>query len=233
MSRRGFSGQGFFVTGTDTSVGKTCIAAALLHGFAASGLSCVGMKPVAAGCDWRDGVAYWGDVEQLIAASSVQADPAWVNPYRFEPPIAPHLAAAQAGVTIQLDKIVAACRALQAQADVVVVEGAGGWLVPLNAQHSMADLASRLGLPVILVVGMRLGCINHALLTAAAIQQSGVPLAGWVANQIMPDMPAFDANLAAIQTHIAAPLLGVQPWFATPDQNNAVLHLNLDAVLNR
>ena len=199
MSGRGFSGQGFFVTGTDTSVGKTCIAAALLHGFAASGLSCVGMKPVAAGCDWRDGVAYWGDVEQLIAASSVQADPAWVNPYRFEPPIAPHIAAAQAGVTIRLDKIVAACRALQAQADVVVVEGAGGWLVPLNAQHSIADLASQLGLPVILVVGMRLGCINHALLTARAIEDCGLKCAGWVANVIDAEMSALPENIEALQ----------------------------------
>ena len=225
------SGTGYFVTGTDTGVGKTCIAAALLHGCAARGLRTVGMKPVAAGCDWRNGVAYWDDVEQLVAASSVQAESAWVNPYRFEPPIAPHLAATQAGVTIQLDVIVAAYRALQAQADVVVVEGAGGWLVPLNPQHSMADLASQLGLPVILVVGMRLGCINHALLTVAAIAQSGVPLAGWIANQTLPAMPAFNGNLASLRARIAAPLLGVVPWLAVPDQKRIAIHLDLDAIL--
>ncbi len=226
------NGRGYFVTGTDTGVGKTRIAAALLHGFAATGLSTVGMKPVAAGCGWRDGVAYWDDVEQLIAASSVQADPAWVNPYCFEASIAPHLAAAQAGVAIQLDKIVAACRALQAQTDVVVVEGAGGWLVPLNARHTMADLASQLGLPVILVVGMRLGCINHALLTAAAIAQSGVPLAGWIANQTAPAMPAFDGNLATLRARIAAPLLGVVPWLAELNQNKVAIYLDIDAVLS-
>lgn len=223
------SGRGFFVTGTDTGVGKTRIAAALLHGCAVRGLRTVGMKPVAAGCDWRDGVAYWDDVEQLVAASSVRADLARVNPYHFEAPIAPHLAAAQAGVTMQLDVIVAACRALQAQAEVVVVEGAGGWLVPLNAQHSMADLAVQLGLPVILVVGMRLGCINHALLTVAAIAQSGVPLAGWIANRTLPDMLAFDDNLAALRARIAAPLLGVVPWQPVPDMGSMAACLDLEA----
>jgi dethiobiotin synthetase len=226
------NGRGFFVTGTDTGVGKTRIAAALLHGFSLAGLSTAGMKPVAAGCDWRDGAAYWEDVEQLVDASSVRADLALVNPYRFEAPIAPHLAAAQAGVSIQMDVIVAACGALQAQAEVVVVEGAGGWLVPLSAQHSMADLAIQLGLPVILVVGMRLGCISHALLTMAAIAQSGVPVAGWIANQTAPDMLAIDGNLAALRARIAAPLLGVAPWQPAPDLSGLAACLDLDAALS-
>lgn len=217
--------RGYFVTGTDTGVGKTLVAAALLHAFAARGLRTVGMKPVAAGCEWRDGVAYWDDVEQLRVAANVDAAQALVNPYRFEPAIAPHIAAAQSGVTIQLDIIARACDALQAQADVVIVEGAGGFRVPLNDHQDMADLARRLSLPVILVVGMRLGCINHALLSAEAIRHAGLPLAGWVANRIDPAMAQFDANLATLQQRLNAPLLGVVPWLDKLDFSALPTHL--------
>lgn len=208
--------RGYFVTGTDTGVGKTLVAAALLHAFAARGLRTVGMKPVAAGCEWRDGVAFWDDVEQLRAAANVDAAQALVNPYRFEPAIAPHIAAAQSGMAIQIEVIARAFNALQAQADVVIVEGAGGFRVPLNDHQDMADLVRRLSLPVILVVGMRLGCINHALLSAASIYDAGLPLAGWVANRIDPAMEQFDANLAALQQRLDAPLLGMVPWLEYP-----------------
>lgn len=204
--------RGYFVTGTDTGVGKTLVSAALLRYFVQRGFRAVGMKPVAAGCEWRDGVAYWDDVEQLRAAGNVDAAQVLVNPYRFEPAIAPHVAAAQAGVTIQLDVIATACIALQGQSDIVIVEGAGGFRVPLNDHQDMADLASQLSLPVILVVGMRLGCINHALLSAEAIHHSGLPLAGWVANRIDPALEQFDAILETLQQRLNTPLLGVVPW---------------------
>lgn len=223
--------RGYFVTGTDTGVGKTLVAAGLLHAFAVRGLRAVGMKPVAAGCEWRDGVAYWDDAEQLRSAANVDAARALVNPYRFEAAIAPHIAAAQAGVTIRLDVIAEACEALQAQADVVIVEGAGGFRVPLNDHQDMADLARKLSLPVILVVGMRLGCINHALLSAEAIRQAGLPLAGWVANRIDPAMAHFDASRATLEQRLKAPLLGVVPWLAKADFSASSTHLMFEKLL--
>lgn len=225
------SSRAYFISGTDTGVGKTLVSAALLHAFGARGLRTVGMKPVAAGCEWRDGVAYWDDVEQLRAAANVDAESALVNPYRFEAPIAPHIAAAQSGVSIRLEKMTTAFAALRAQADVVIVEGAGGFLMPLNDHQGIADLVDELSLPVILVVGMRLGCINHSLLSALAIQQAGLHLAGWVANRVAPAMVQFDATLEALQQRLDAPLLGVIPWFEKPDFYAASTHLVLDGLL--
>jgi len=209
--------RGYFVTGTDTGVGKTLVSAALLRYFVQRGLRAVGMKPVAAGCEWRDGAAYWDDVEQLRIAGNVDAAQALVNPYRFEPGIAPHIAAAQAGATIQLDVIAKAYAALKRQSDVVIVEGAGGFRVPLNDREDMADLARKLSLPVILVVGMRLGCINHAVLSVEAIRHAGLPLAGWIANRIDPAMGQFDATLTALRQRLNTPLLGVVPWLVKGD----------------
>lgn len=225
------TGGGYFVTGTDTGVGKTRISAALLHAFAARGLRAVGMKPVAAGCEWANGVAYWEDVEQLRAAASVEAAREHINPYRFDPPVAPHIAAAEQGVAIRLDTIAHAFAALQAQADVVVVEGAGGFRVPLNDHEDMADMARTLALPVILVVGMRLGCINHALLTTESIRHAGLPLAGWVANRIDPGMAAFDANLTALEVRLDAPLLGVVPWLAEAAAATVAGSLDVDKLV--
>ena len=174
--------RGYFVTGTDTGVGKTLVSAALLRYFVQRGFRAVGMKPVAAGCEWRDGVAYWDDVEQLRAAGNVDAAQVLVNPYRFEPAIAPHIAATLAGVTIQLDVIATAYVALEAQSDIVIVEGAGGFRVPLNDHQDMADLASQLSLPVILVVGMRLGCINPCAIECRSHSSFRVA-AGWMGGQ--------------------------------------------------
>lgn len=203
--------RGFFVTGTDTGVGKTWASVALLRQFARQGLRAAGMKPVAAGCELRGGHLINEDVAALRAAANVDAPLDLVNPYAFAPAIAPHIAARQAGVNIDLAHIGARFDALAALADVVVVEGAGGLLVPLNETETMAELAMRLRVPLILVVGMRLGCINHALLTVEAIQRRGLALAGWVANRIDPRMASFDANLSSLLQRIPAPLLAVIP----------------------
>ena len=197
----------FFVTGTDTDVGKTLIASALLHVLAARGLRVVGMKPVAAGSV----AGVWHDVVELEHASNVAAPLDARNPYRFHPPIAPHLAVAQTGEIISLPAIDDAYRHLSSLAEVVIVEGAGGFYVPLNYTESLADVAQQLNLPVILVVGMRLGCINHALLTVAAIQARGLALAGWVANCMTADMVLLQENIQALEQRIAAPLLGIIP----------------------
>ena len=206
------AGRGYFVTGTDTGVGKTRIATALLRAFATKGLRAVGMKPVAAGCKRADGALVNVDVTVLTAASTVAAPVDLINPYRFEPAIAPHLAAELAGETISLQRIRDAYVALAARADRVVVEGAGGFLVPLNEREDFGDLARLLELPVLLVVGMRLGCLNHALLTAEAVQRRGLQLAGWVANRLDATMPAVEQNVQTLCKRLDAPLLGIVPF---------------------
>jgi dethiobiotin synthetase len=214
----------YFVTGTDTSVGKTLISCALLHGFAAQGRRVVGMKPVAAGCNDE---GQNDDVVQLRAAGNVQLGYAQINPYCLVPAVAPHLAAQVAGVSIGFALISKAFAELSAQADVVIVEGAGGLLVPLNGAQDSADLMRELGLPVILVVGIRLGCLNHALLTVEAIAARGLMLAGWVANVLDADMAMLDENVAALRERIGAPLLGVVPYQPRPDGRMAARCLDL------
>ena len=208
---------GYFVTGTDTGVGKTLVACALLRALAGAGHRTIGMKPVAAGAvRMHDGLLN-DDVAQLRAASTVDADLALVNPYCFEPAIAPHIAARQAGVAIDLARVAAAYRKLAAQADVVIVEGAGGLCVPLNAAEDTLDLAAQLNLPLILVVGIRLGCLNHAILSVRAIDARGLTLAGWIANRIDADMPAARENIATLEERLGAPLMAEFPFDAAPD----------------
>jgi dethiobiotin synthetase len=197
--------RGIFVTGTDTGIGKTVVAAALLRALAAAGCRAVGMKPVATGL--APGEAVHEDARALVAAGNVAAAPADVNPYSFVPPIAPELAARTAGATIDLDCIAAAYARLAAASDAIVVEGAGGVLVPLGRAIDMLDIPARLGLPVLLVVGIRLGCLNHALLSALAISARGLVLAGWVANRIDMDMREGDSNVAALVDRLPAPLV--------------------------
>lgn len=205
--------QSYFVTGTDTSVGKTYISNALIKHFVAQGYKTIGMKPIASGCE-RDAQGEFmnEDVAALVQASNIVAPIDLVNPYRFIPAIAPHIAAEQVEVTIDIDVISKAYQQLNKLADIVIVEGAGGFLVPINRSQTLADLAIVLDIPVILVVGMRLGCINHALLTVEAIQAKGLHLAGWIANQVDPDMAMFDENLESLQQRIAAPCLSVVRW---------------------
>jgi dethiobiotin synthetase len=211
--------QAYFVVGTDTGVGKTLIASALIKHFVNLDLKTVGMKPVASGCDEVDGLYINDDVTALMQAGNVTAPLALVNPYRFIPAIAPHIAAKQAGITMDLDGIFAAYQQLRAIADVVIVEGAGGFLVPLNPNQTLVDLAKKLNVPIILVVGMRLGCINHALLTVEAIRARGLLLEGWVANQVDPEMAMFEENLETLHQRIDAPCLSIVRYQQTPDFN--------------
>ena len=198
----------YFLTGTDTEIGKTFVTCALLLRAGQLGLTAAGIKPVAAG---TDAAGRNEDVECIRAASDVKLAEDVINPYCFAPAIAPHLAAAEAGVRIDFARIAAACASAQQRADLVIVEGVGGFCVPLGGDRDSADLAVALALPVILVVGLRLGCINHALLTAEAIAARGLTLAGWVANRIDPDMARADDNIDTLSEHLGAPLLGSVP----------------------
>lgn len=219
--------RGCFVTGTDTEIGKTLITCALLHACRRHGLTAVGMKPVAAGSMLREGRLVNDDVEAIVAASSIQADRTLMNPYSFSQPVAPHIAAAAENVSIDPARILDCYRQLAAQADIVIVEGVGGFRVPLGDGFDTADLARRLGLPVMLVVGLRLGCINHALLAAEAIRARGLVLAGWVANQIDPAMRHVDENIAALEGRLDAPRLGYVEHLSPPDPETAASRLTL------
>jgi dethiobiotin synthetase len=224
--------HGIFVTGTDTGVGKTRVATALLRAFARRGLRAVGMKPVAAGCERIDGALVSEDVVALAAASNVNLPVDLINPYRFQPAIAPHLAAELAGETISLQRIRDAYVALAARADRVVVEGAGGFLVPLNEREDFGDLARLLELPVLLVVGMRLGCLNHALLTAEAVRRRGLQFAGWVANRLDATTPAVEQNVQTLCKRLDAPLLGIVPFAVRTTEAEASC-LDLQVLENR
>lgn len=219
--------RGYFVTGTDTGVGKTLVSAALLHLLAARQKKVIGMKPVASGCRKTSEGLRNDDAEMLMAASTVKADYKDVNPYAFEPAIAPHLAAKEASVKIELQIILDHFERLQQSADAVVVEGVGGWMVPLGRIITGEHLAKTLGLPVILVVGVRLGCLNHALVTARAIEAAGLRLSGWVANLVDPAMERVNDNLHTLEKRLAAPFLGTVPWQQTPDYRHAAIHLSL------
>jgi dethiobiotin synthetase len=199
--------KGYFVTGTDTGVGKTVVACALLHAFVSQGLRAAGMKPVAAGLERIAGEPRHPDVEALLAAGNVAVPRELVNPYCFAPPIAPHIGAAQAGIAIDLDRIRGCYDELAAQADVVIVEGVGGFRVPLGPGVDTGQLVARLALPIVLVVGLRLGCLNHALLTGEAIAARGLTLAGWIANHIDPGMEAVEQNVEGLQERLPAPLI--------------------------
>lgn len=203
---------GWFITGTDTGVGKTRIACLLLEALARAGRRAVGMKPVASGCRETAAGLRSEDAERLLAVSDVAVDYAEVNPYAFVPAMAPHLAAHESGMEIRSEVILESFQRLRQKAPWLVVEGVGGWMVPLGEHLTMADVARAMRLPVILVVGLRLGCLNHALLTASAIRREGVPLAGWIANQIDPAMTHVDQNIAALNERIEAPLLARFPY---------------------
>ncbi|MFO1322701.1 MAG: dethiobiotin synthase [Burkholderiales bacterium] len=207
--------RGIFVTGTDTGVGKTLVATALVRALAAAGVRVAGMKPVAAGI--APGADVNGDVAALAAADGLELPRADRNPYAFAPPIAPHLAAREAGVTIDIAAIAAAWQRIAAVAGAIVVEGAGGVLVPLGDDSDVLDVALRLRLPVLLVVGVRLGCLNHALLSAQAIRARGLALAAWVANRIDPAMARADDNVADLARRLRAPLIADLQWGSSPE----------------
>ncbi len=224
----------FFIAGTDTDVGKTVIAAGLLAAANAKGLSTVALKPVAAGCEHSADGLRNGDALLLQETMSLSLPYEQVNPVALEPAIAPHIAAEQASRRMQVSQLAGFCRGVFMQrADFSLVEGAGGWRVPLNPREALADLARELQLPVILVVGMKLGCINHALLTAEAIRADGLPLAGWVANQPAEAMPCLRENIDSLAARLRAPCLGEVPFLSSPEPAVVAAHLQIDLVTSQ
>lgn len=209
--------QGFFVTGTDTGVGKTLISTALIHALRDEGLRVSGMKPVASGCIDTDYGRRNEDADRLFQAANVSADYDLICPYRFMPPIAPHIAAQEEGIDINTEHILQCYQKLQSCSDAVVVEGVGGWQVPIKEDQFMSDLAVLIGLPVIIVVGARLGCINHALLTAANVLASGLAVAGWVYNQLDPDMQQLSEVKQSLQRYMPATMLAEILFQHDPD----------------
>lgn len=199
-----------FITGTDTEIGKTWVASALIRHLVEAGYRVAGMKPVASGCEMTDAGLRNDDALRLITESNVNLPYDVVNPYAYEPAIAPHIAAQEAGQAIEIEKIKQAAKSIEA--DYLVVEGVGGWCVPLGETSMLAELARATADEVIIVVGMRLGCINHALLTAAQVARDGMSIKGWIANHVDPDMDVQSENIATLRSLMPCPMLGVLPW---------------------
>jgi dethiobiotin synthetase len=216
-----------FITGTDTEIGKTLVSCAILHRLSAAGVRACGMKPVAAGAEMRDGELHNDDCDQLIACSNVHLPRNITTPYLLRDACAPHIAAAREGVAIEAVPIIAAFAEVVAASDAVVVEGVGGFRVPFSDDFDSAQMAEQLNLPVIMVVGLRLGCINHALLTIEAIVRRDLVLAGWVVNEIDPDMLFPEENIAALAARIPAPMLGRIPYLDNPTATEAAKFIDL------
>lgn len=220
----------YLVTGTDTEIGKTLVTSALLHALAAEGVRAAGMKPVAAGAELHDGAWHNDDVDRIAAAANVAVPTELMTPYLLREAAAPHIAARLENVAIDVTYIRSCFGRVASLADAVVVEGVGGFRVPLSTGIDTADLAELLALPVILVVGLRLGCLNHALLTAEAIAARGLTLAGWVANTVDPGMPQMGANIEALASRLPAPLLGYLPRLDQPTAALAAGHLDFSCL---
>lgn len=220
----------YFVTGTDTEIGKTLISSALLHALTLRGVRTAGMKPVAAGAELCDGVWHNDDADMLAAASSERLPQTVTTPYLLRQATAPHIAAAREGVAIEPAHILACYARIAAAADAVVVEGVGGFRVPLTERFDTADLAQQLALPVVLVVGLRLGCISHALLTAEAIAARGLQLAGWVANTVDAELPNAAQNVEALAARLPAPLLGCVPRLPLASAAAAAAHIDFSCL---
>jgi dethiobiotin synthetase len=217
----------FFIAGTDTHVGKTCVAAGLLKLAQQRGMSSLGLKPVAAGCEETEEGLRNDDALALMAASSVKLRYEQINPVALKSAVSPHIAAQREKRVLSADRLAGFCRSSFRLADFTLIEGAGGWRVPINPTETMANLAQILRLPVILVVAVRLGCLNHALLTLDAIRQDGLALAGWVANLVDPDMDAQQENIMTLMQKIPAPCLGVVPFLSSADADIIASHLTL------
>lgn len=216
-----------YVSGTDTGIGKTLASCALLHALRGHGLRAVGMKPVASGCARIDGEWRNEDALALQAAGAAGISYAEINPFALEHPLAPELAARDAGIEVSLPPILDAHARLSAHADALIVEGVGGWAAPLSATLMQADLVRALRVPVLLVVGLRLGCLNHALLSARAIAADGVHLAGWIASHVDPAMERVDDNLAMLRARMPAPCWGVLPHVPDADPAAMPRHLRI------
>lgn len=211
----------WFITGTDTEIGKTYVASALIRHLVGQGHRVAGMKPVASGCENTSDGLRNDDALSLMAAANVILPYEVVNPYAFEPAIAPHIAAREAGQSIDIEKISALAATIEA--DYLIIEGVGGWCVPLGESCLLAELVKATADEVIVVVGMRLGCINHALLTAAQVKRDGMPLKGWIANHVDPDMQVQSENLKTLQALMPGPLLGILPWNDSTRQNQELV----------
>lgn len=199
--------KGFFITGTDTEIGKTFVTCLLMQRLVSEGYKVAGLKPIASGCEQTDTGLQNSDALAISSSANVDLLDSTVNRYRFRLAIAPHIAAEQDGTRLSLDSVYQDLLTASELADFVFVEGVGGWNVPLGDNVSVADLASRLALPVIVVVGIRLGCINHALLTINSVRQTGIPIAGWIANRCEPQADAIDDNIKSIQQRVPEPML--------------------------
>ncbi len=221
--------KAYFITATDTDAGKTFVTAGLLEALSKSGFKTLGFKPVASGCVMTEHGLRNDDAVKIIKASHSEISYSQINPYAFEPAIAPHIAAQKIGLSIHLQSIADTILNSLNDIDYVLVEGVGGWMVPLNDQQTVADLAALLNFPVILVVNMRLGCINHALLTVDAIEQKGLKLAGWIANQAENSMQFLQENVASIESRITPPLLGIIPHGAK--QQDIAQYINIKQYL--
>jgi dethiobiotin synthetase len=224
--------KGYFITGTDTGVGKSWCSAGLMVKLQQQGQTVAGMKPVASGCEQTTAGLRNDDALLLQSHASIELPYETINPFAYEPSIAPHIAAQQAGRAIQIDIIRDDYLRIAGQVDHVIVEGVGGWLVPLNENETVADLAKALGLPVIMVVGLRLGCINHARLTAEVIRSSGCELVGWIANRLEAEMVEQGAVVATLEGQLEAPLLGVLPYQSQLDVSEIAAALSLPAIKN-
>lgn len=220
--------SGFFISGTDTGVGKTLVTLGLMNRCKQHGKRVLGMKPVASGCEVTAEGLRNSDALQIQQAGSQIIAYEKINPYAFAPPIAPHIAAQQSGRLIDISLILDHFAELESRSDLVIVEGVGGWEVPLGDDIGMPELAAKLGLPVILVVGIRLGCINHALLTVSAIRATALELAGWVANCVDPDVAVEGGILQSLQARIDAPLLGRIPWLEDCSADRPASYLDGD-----
>ncbi|MEH6607228.1 MAG: dethiobiotin synthase [Pseudomonadales bacterium] len=226
--------KGVFITGTDTDAGKTIVACGILQGIADAGYSTAAVKPVAAGCEQTPDGLRNDDALALMSAMTAQMPYAQVNPIALEAAMAPHIAAEKSGKRLDVSRLTGYCRGvLMGSHDYVVIEGAGGWRVPVNPVQTLADLAKELRLPVVLVVGLKLGCINHALLSAEAIAADGLVLAGWVANTVDPDMACLEENVDSLRRRLAAPCLGLVPRLAQADAKSVAAHLNIEALLRQ
>ena len=213
----------FFIAGTDTGVGKTRVTVALLRALVQAGVRAVGMKPVASGLELRQGAWINDDVHLLQQFSTPIPDIRRQNSYQFRDPVSPHIAAEREGIRVDLGVIKRDFEQLCRQCELVLVEGTGGWFAPIGEDITMADIAAHLRLPVILVVGLRLGCLNHALLSARAVAAAGLPLAGWIGNMIDPGMAAMPENLAYLDAHLPAPRLALLPHNADMSQDSVAM----------
>ena len=224
---------GFFVTGTDTEIGKTTVAAGLLRAARHKGYSTAAVKPVASDCQRTPNGLRNADALALQAECSLELGYTQINPFAFAPPIAPHLAAHEQGIQLTVEGLQTPVQQVLAQsAALTLIEGAGGWHVPLNAQECLSDLAKQLQLPVILIVGLRLGCINHALLTANAIQSDGLVLAGWVANQVAPELLRLQEVIQTLEQRISAPCLGKVPYLKPATAQAVAPYLDIESLFS-